>query len=515
MNGINLMPLPHTRFGIAIMASLLAGCTVGPSFHAPATSAPADWTSWRSGDAGLHRAPGPIAQDRTTQDRTTQDRAAQDRAAQDAPWWHAFGDPVLDELERRAMAASPDLQTAALHFAQSRVARRQSAAQGLPQVNASAGIERQQVSQYGPSTRLLDAVAGNNRDALAKILGEPYTLYQGGFDASWEIDLWGKVRRSLEAADAQIAEQAALLDAARLSVACDVALSYSDYRAADRRIRLLREDIAAARDRLALITARKDGGLGDASLVERQRADLGAAEAQLPALLAQQAGAESRIALLLGQRPGTLGDVLQGSTTDRALTLPDLTLGLPSAVALGRPDVRAALDRLHAATAQIGVAKADLYPSIRLGASLDLQSYQQSHLFDWASHDLSFGPTIDLPLFDGARRKAVVHLRELEQKEAAVAYEQTVLKAWAEINDALNLYAATDQQAATLRARRTAAQTGYDLIAARVAGGIGTRIDAIDTRRAQIAASRDLIDSESTLARQYITVIKATGNGGS
>ena len=109
----------------------------------------------------------------------------------------------------------------------------------------------------------------------------------------------------------------------------------------------------------------------------------------------------------------------------------------------------------------------------------------------------------------------MVHLRELEQKESAVAYEQTVLKAWAEINDALNLYAATDQQAATLRARRTAAQAGYDLIAARVAGGIGTRIDAIDARRAQIAASRDLIDSESTLARQYIAVIKATGNGGS
>ena len=485
----------RTGFGIAIMAAMLSGCTVGPQFHAPQPSAPTDWTSWRSGDATLHP-------------------AMAGEAAQQPEWWHALGDPVLDELERRAMVANPDLQTAALHFAQSRVARRQRAAQGQPQVNASASVERQQISQYGASTRLLDAVGGSNRAALAQMLGEPYTLYQGGFDASWEIDLWGKVRRTLESADAQIAEQAALLDAARLSVAGDVALGYCDYRAAERRIRLMREDMALARERLTLIAARKDGGIGDATLVERQRADLDAAEAQLPALLAQQAGAESRIALLLGQKPGALGNVLQEAATDRPLALPDLALGLPSTVALGRPDVRASLGRLHAATAQIGVAQADLYPSIRLGASLDLQSYETSHLFDWASHDLSIGPMIDLPLFDGGRRKAVVHLRELEQKEAAVAYEQTMLKAWAEINDALNLYAATGQQAGMLGKRRVAAKAGLDLVSARVAGGIGTRLDAIDARRAWIAASRDLIDSQSTLERQYIAVIKATGNGG-
>ncbi|MBB4619651.1 efflux transporter outer membrane subunit [Sphingomonas abaci] len=467
---------------MSLLALLLAGCTVGPNFVKPAPAAPGDWTSWRSGDVSL--------------------RAPIDSGAQlPADWWRAFNDPVLDELERRAFAASPDLRTAALHVAQARVQRGNAAAQGLPQVNASGQVKRQRQSEYGAGTRLFDAVAGNatgtDRDALAELLGEPFTLYQTGLDASWEIDLWGKVRRSLEAADADVTRQAALLDLARLSLASDVARNYLDLRATQHKIALAREDAAALSDRADLLSARTTGGINNHFDLERQRSELQRIEAQLPALLAQEAAQANQIALLLGERSGALGDVLKPVVDAGKPILPDLALGLPSEIALRRPDIRAAEARLHAATANIGVAKADLYPSIQLGGGFSFESYRSQNLFDWASRTWSIGPSVSLPLFDGGRRKRVVQLRELEQKEAAVNYQQTVLQAWQEIDDALNAYAAEQQQNVKLIAQLESARAALDLASARYRGGIITWLDVIDSQR--------------TRSRRPATSLRATG----
>lgn len=496
----HLRPLPPTirqALLTSTLAATLAGCTVGPDFKRPTAAAPADWQSWRSGDASLR---GVAASDNPLP----------------ADWWRGFADPVLDELEKRAFAASPDLQTAALHFTQARVQRGNAAAAGLPQVNASAGASHQRQSEYGASTRLFDALgssqSGLDRNQLAKLLGEPYELYQGGFDASWEIDLWGKVRRSLEAADASVAEQDALLDQARLSLASDVAQDYFDLRATQRRIAITREDIAALSERIELMTARTEGGINDHFDLERQRTELQAAEAQLPGLLAQEASQINRITLLLGQTPGSLADLLKPQDSDRIAVLPDLALGLPSELALRRPDIRAAEARLHSATANIGVAQADLYPSIRLGGGFNLESYKAGNLFDWASRSYSIGPTIDLPLFDGGRRKRVVRLRELEQKEAAVAFQQTVLKAWQEIGDALTAYAAEQQQNGKLAARQDSARQALDLAIARYKGGIVTWLDVLESQRAFLQARRDLADSNMRLGTRYVAVNKAMGN---
>jgi NodT family efflux transporter outer membrane factor (OMF) lipoprotein len=481
----------------SLLALGLAGCTMGPNFTKPTPATPADWTSWRSGDASLH---GSVGTDATLP----------------TDWWRAFNDPVLDELVRRGFAASPNLQTAALHVAQARVQRGSAAAQGLPQVNASGQVSRQRQSEYGASTRLLDAVvgssSGSDRDALVKLLSEPFTLYQTGLDASWEIDLWGKVRRSLEAADAGVAQQAALLDLARLTLASDVASNYFDLRAIQRKIALAREDIAALKERADLLAARTTGGINNHFDLERQRSELQGIEAQLPALLAQEAKEANQIALLLGERPGALGDLLKPVADAGKPALPDLALGLPSEIALRRPDIRAAEARLHSATANIGVAKADMYPSIRLGGGFNLESYRAENLFDWASRAWSIGPSVSLPLFDGGRRKRVVQLRELEQKEAAVTYQQTVLQAWQEIDDALNGYTAEQQQNGKLAARLDSARAAFDLASARYRGGVITWLDVIDSQRTILQASRDLADSNGRLATRYAALNKAIGN---
>ncbi|XUY30601.1 efflux transporter outer membrane subunit (plasmid) [Agrobacterium sp. rho-8.1] len=484
-------------FASSLLALVLAGCTVGPDFVKPTLAAPSDWTSWRSGDASLRTPVG-------------------SETALPADWWRAFNDPVLDDLVRRGFVASPDLRTAALHVAQARVQRGNAAAQGLPQINASGQVTRQRQSEYGAGTRLFDVVAGGasgaDRDALAELLGAPFTLYQTGLDASWEIDLWGKVRRSLEAADADVVRQSALLDLARLSLVSDVARNYFDLRASQRKIAIAREDIAALNERTNLLAARTTGGINNHFDLERQRSELQGIEAQLPALLAQEAAQANQIALLVGERPGALGDLLKPVADAGKPSLPDLALGLPSEIALRRPDIRAAEARLHSATANIGVAKADLYPSIRLGGGFNLESYRSQNLFDWASRTWSIGPSVSLPLFDGGRRKRVVQLRELEQKEAAVAYQQTVLQAWQEIDDALNGYTAEQQQNGKLAARLASARAAFDLASARYRGGVITWLDVIDSQRTLLQASRDLTESNGRLGTRYAALNKAIGN---
>ncbi|MDU5677083.1 MAG: FAD-dependent oxidoreductase [Pseudomonas aeruginosa] len=181
----------------SLLALALTGCAVGPDFRPAPVPAPDDWSSWRSGGAEVV---GP----------------AGSPGSPSAQWWRVFDDATLDHLQQRALEASPDLQTAALRYAQARVQRQTVAAQRGPAVGIEAGASRQRTSEYAANYRVLDQLAGGNRDALAEVLGEPYTFYQAGFDASWELDLWGRVRRSVEAADADIDASAALLDAARL-----------------------------------------------------------------------------------------------------------------------------------------------------------------------------------------------------------------------------------------------------------------------------------------------------------
>lgn len=486
---------PNARIftGLATIGSLLlAGCTMGPDYVRPATAAPDDWTTWRSGDPVLVAQP---ASDETIP----------------ADWWKVFDDPVLDGLVRKALAASPDIETAALHFAQARVQRSAEAAASLPQVAANADVSWQRQSEFGAGTRLFEAI-GRDRDALARLLSQPFTLYRGGFDASWELDLWGKVRRSLEAADAGIAAQGALLDLARLSVAGEVAQTYFELRATQRQATLMREEVALLRERVSLVAARVEGGIENHRELESERAALDALEAQLPVLLTREAAQINAISFLLGERPGSLRETLEPVADTSGALPPDLSLGLPSETALRRPDVRAAEARLHAATAGIGVAMADLYPSIRLGGGIALESYRRDNLFDWASRTWSIGPSLDLPLFDGGRRRSVVQLRKLEQREAAVEFQATVLRSWQEIDDALNRFASERLRHARLLARVESTRRAFDLADASYRSGAINYLAVIDARRTVLQAERDLVENEGRLRTSYAAVNKAIGN---
>ncbi|WP_448942649.1 efflux transporter outer membrane subunit [Klebsiella michiganensis] len=476
-----------------LAVTFLSGCTVGPDFKAPKPATPESWTSWRSADPALLQIPGAAA-------------------VADNQWWKRYNDPVLNALVEKALIASPDIRSATLRFASARAQQRITSSQQAPSVNATASITRTQQSENSPSTRALKE-ALPDPDELVQLMAEPYNWYQGGLDFSWEIDLWGHVRRAVEASDADSEAQKAMLELARLSIVGDVVNSYWSLRGTQQQIALAKDDEHALKERLTIIKARTDGGALDDTDFERQRSELAAIRANLIELQAQEGVATNQLLLLLNEHPGALKDLLRykpGSLSTG--TLPQLALGIPSDVALNRPDIRAAEAQLHAATARIGVAQAELYPSITLGAKINMDTYSADNFTEWGSRAWSVGPSLNLPLFDRGRRKATVVLRETDQQQAAVDYHKTVLKAWQEIDDALSRYAAAQQKLTQQQTRAESSAQALRLIEARYNGGLTSFINVLDAQRSDIQARQSLAESQRDVKTTWAAVNRSVGN---
>ncbi|WP_298234273.1 efflux transporter outer membrane subunit [uncultured Azohydromonas sp.] len=481
---------------VAAALALLVGCaTVGPDFHAPAPAVPAQRpTSAPDLASGL-----PVSEKVLPQ-----------------RWWTVFGDPVLDGLQARLLENSLDLRNAVLRFAQSRLQRSVVASQALPHVDARAQATRQRQSEHGAETRLVRALPGANREEIAELLAEPFPLYQAGFDASWELDLWGRVRRSVESADAGVEAADALLAQARLALSGELARAYFNLRLAQRQQALLDEQAAVARDALGLLEGQAAHGLIADDEVLAQRARVAELQALRPPLRAREAALLNQLTTLSGVLPGALNEALAPlplPADAAAPALPDLALGLPSALARRRPDLRAAEAQLHAATADIGIAVADLYPRIALGASAGLQSIEAGRFGEWSSRTWQIGPVLSLPLFDHGRRRATVELRKLQQQQAAVAYQQAVLKAWQEIDDALADYAAQRQRHARLRERLDERHRAWALAQGRRASGLSSELPVLQARQAWLQARADLADNDARLSTALVAVFKAAGGG--
>lgn len=489
---------PLHRGGVAACALqlvIVAGCaTVGPDFRPAVPDAPPDWSSRHGGDGSLAAPPSASA-------------------ALPADRWAVFGDAELLRLLALARRANPDLHGAALRLLQSRVAQTGVSAQRGLQLGAKVGLARQQQSEYGSASRLVGAIGGPNKQQLLDALSSPFTLYQAGFDASWEPDLWGRVLRSEEAAQAGTDGQQAALRQVQLSVAAEVARAYFGLRSAQHQRRLLQDTQEAAQETEALLAAKVRTGLADESALTRQRAQLAGLAALVPPLLAQEAQAMNRITLLCGAAPGTLNDALAAGTAQPvAITLPDLRLGLPGEVARHRPDIAAAEARLHAATAAIGIAIADLYPRITLGASFGLEAVGSTRFGQWGSRQWTLGPSLSIPIFDQGRRQATIMLRELQQQEAAVAFQQAVLRAWHEVDDAISTYLAETRRDAQLQARAQRADDEAALARARYGAGLTDYLPVLTAAIGAIEVRRELADSELRRVTSLVALYKSLGD---
>ena len=486
------MKIHPTVVALAAAALCSACTTVGPDYAPPplAEDAPPSYAARHAGSP-LLAAP-----------------STADAAALPADPWGALGGETLKALQQRARERNADIATAALQLAQARTQRDVAASRAGPTLGFSTEVARQRQSQTDPSTRILEIFPPATKQQALDVLGAPYTLYQAGFDASWEPDLWGRVRRSIEAADADEAVSAALLADVRSSIAAEVARAWLDLAAARQQTAVLQRQRTSAAELLALLQARQRHGLADASAALRQQTVVDDLAARLPPLLEAEAGAWRRIEGLCGDMPGSLAAQL-GAAASAATHWPALALGLPSTLATRRPDIRAAAARLHAATATVGVAVAELYPRVMLGAGYGSVSVGSANFATWPSQQWGYGITLDLPLFDGGRRRAAVTQRELQLQQASVAFRQTVVSAWHDVDGAVARYEAECRRGDELQRKLAASDEAFALARVRFERGLSDETPLLETERTRLEAEREAIASHAQQGLALVAVYKA------
>ncbi|HHL4077965.1 TPA: efflux transporter outer membrane subunit [Burkholderia sola] len=503
--------------------AIVAGCTVGPDYKPPKADVPDTWHAMRADGQAAPPASGVAARSSPTVD-----------ADPDPRWWRAFGDPLLDQLVERAAHDNLDVQAAVLRIAQARAQVRAAAAQGLPDVRANASYQREQLGlkgiveeqgidqrvdrlgapgspldRFGPGTGA--RVQQGARGAL-DALESPVNLWQAGFDASWELDLFGRVRRSVEAAGAQTSAAVASRDDALLSLEAEVAQTYLQLRGAQAQ-RALADDLQRAQRELLDLT-REQAAHGLASDLDVRSADARLAQirAQLPQFDQQIVLLRNGLAYLVGGAPGALDDWL---AAPRALpdVPPTVPVGLPSTLARRRPDIRRAEAELHAATADVGVAVAQFYPDISLTGQVGLRASHVRELAHWSHLFYAFGPAVSLPIFSGGALVSNLRLSQARQAEAALAYRQAVLVALRDVDNALAVYRTDQARAAALDDAVRAEQGALDLARDRYRKGLSPFLDVLDAERQWSEGRQQAEQGALQTTTDLVALYKALGGG--
>jgi NodT family efflux transporter outer membrane factor (OMF) lipoprotein len=496
------------RLRLLLLAPLLAGCTLGPNFEAPKPAAPDSWFSARQTPAPAPaNASFPIA------------------TPIEAQWWKSFRDPILTGLVERVAGSNLDVRAAGARIAQSRAQLIVTGAGNLPQINGNTSYSRELVSQEGvlsllgspstPPASQFNGTTGTNGGIPTNSTGAvipPFNLYQYGFDASWEVDLWGKVRRSIEGAKASVLASQAARNDALLSAMAEVANDYMQLRGTQERLRIARENLASANNSVQLTTDRYNRGLStelDLANAQTQASDTGAI---IPQLEQQQARLINAIGLLVGEYPGALQAELAPPKAT-PLVPPLVPVGLPSELAHRRPDIREAEAVLHTATADIGVATADFYPQVTLSGSFSIQALQFHNLGNWDARQYGIGPSLTLPIFEGGRLRATLALRQGQQQEAAANYQRTVLAAFRDVDDALTAYAAEQRRRARLTVSVAASRRAFELATMLYQQGLADFLQVLTAQRSLLSEQQQLADSTATVCTDLVALYKALGGG--
>jgi NodT family efflux transporter outer membrane factor (OMF) lipoprotein len=430
-------------------------------------------------------------------------------APSDPNWWNVFGDPVLTRLEARVAEANLDVRTAAIRIAESRYQRGATAAAQFPSVNADSKYQRELYSQNGIIS-LIGPLLGPSGSSGAAI--SPINDYNVGLDMSWELDLWGHVRRQIESADAQVDQAEDRRRDALVSSLAELARDYIQLRGTQEQIGIAETNIKVGREILQLAQQLQQKGVRTGLDAENAAAQVEGIRAQLPTLQQQQIQDLNAIALLLDLPPTALNaELIPRHAIPKSP--PRVPLGIPSELARRRPDIRAAEDQLHAATANIGVAVASFYPKFQLNGSVGLDALDFSNLFKSSSLQYMAGPSVTLPIFDGARLKSMLKLSTAQQAEAAITYHKTVLQAWHEVVNAIAAHRFEQQRRARLRAQLDHTRAALDLSRSRYNEGVADFLTVLDAERSLLQNEQQYATSTANVSLNLVTLFKALGGG--
>ncbi|HXJ33977.1 MAG TPA: efflux transporter outer membrane subunit [Candidatus Eisenbacteria bacterium] len=463
----------------ALLALALAGCAVGPDYHEPSVKLPSRWS----------------------------EAPADSEPALETPsrWWTVFADPELDSLIDRAVRANLDVQSAEARVREARAERTIAAAPFWPQATAS--------GEYTRSKQSVNAAGGSgpSGSAGARSFG-PSNLYQANFDATWEIDVFGGTRRSVEAASADIDASIDDRGAVLLTLLGDVARNYIELRGFQRQLEVSRSNLAAQKDTLDLTQARYQGGVAADLDVAQAEAQLETTASNIPTLEISAAQAVHRLGVLLGESPGTLADELSESRPIPAAPS-ELPPGLPSDLLRQRPDVRRSERQLAAATANIGVATADLYPKFSLLGTAGLSSISASDFLGGGSKLWSIGPSITWPVFQGGQIVANIEVSDAQAQQALLAYRQTILIALEDVENAIVEFSQERDRREKLAEAAKSNQRAVDHATALYTRGLTNFLNVLDAQRNLYQTESDLAQSETSVSTDLVALHKALGGG--
>jgi NodT family efflux transporter outer membrane factor (OMF) lipoprotein len=470
---------PSLRCWPALAASfgLMGGCAVGPDFSPPQPQTPASWRDTAVSGGGEGR----VITDSNP----------------DPNWWRSFADPTLSSLIERATRGNLDLQIAVIRISEARAGEQSAAAAGLPKLSATGVYTRVDPGQGVP---------------VGGALGSPINVFAGVLDASWELDLFGKVRRSVEASHASAEVAIGNRDDALVTLEAEVAQTYAELRAAQASRETAESDRAIEAEVLDLTQQRADHGLVTELDVENARTALATTEASEAQYERQIAAALNALAVLLGEVPGSLDAELATSTPIPPVP-PEVPIGLPAELAHRRPDIRVAEANLHSETASIGVATAALYPDVSLTGLGGVFGTRPQALTDWADKFYAFSPMVSLPIFEGGQLRANIRLAKAQAAEAAVNYRKTILGALEDVENALSAYRTELRRHEALERTVTAQTAALDIARNQYVHGVSTFINVLTAENSLALQHQELIESTLALTTDVVNLYKALGGG--
>jgi multidrug efflux system outer membrane protein len=457
---------------IGFVMMMLYGCfAVGPDYRAPDISVPGEWN--KSLPGGL--------------------TAALPEAQALAQWWKTFDDPELSSLMERAAVSNLDLKKARARVREARARQGIAQAGFFPTLNAA-----------GSTTR--------TRGSEQTSRGEIQDLYRLGFDASWELDVFGRVRRSVEAAQGDLQASEADYQNVLVTLLAEVALNYIEMRTLQSQLTVAEENLKAQQETLQLTEWRFAAGLVSRLDVEQARGNLESTRAQLPRLRSAIEEAKNRLAVLLGEIPGTLGARL-GPKKPIPEPPAEVAVGVPAGTLRRRPDVHRAERQLAAQTARVGVATADLYPTFSLLGSIGLEALSTHNYFDTANRAWSIAGGFAWPIFAGGAIRENIEAQDALRAQALNEYEATVLAALEEVQNALVGYSEEQNRKEALTAATDAAQQAAGLARNQYASGLIDFQSVLDAERSLLTFQDQLAQSRGQVMLDLISLYKALGGG--
>ena len=469
-------------FFAAILA--LTGCAAGPNYHSPKPDTPPQFV------ASSSAASSPVPADERDL----------------ATWWRALNDSELDSLVDRAIKANLDVAIALTRLQQARTYETVVMGSALPEVNASAGAARGTGSDLGRSRADQALVSATNTAGLTQI----NTLE--GFDAVWELDLFGKFRREIEATKYDTQAAAAARYGVITTVIADVVRAYIDLRGFQVQSGVLRQAVDVLRESLRLESIRYQRGIINELDVALATRELSTMEAQLAPMVAQEKAAQYALAVLLGEYPESMV---------QELSKPDLVPSMPAAASAGtplellkrRPDIQQVERRLASATARIGVATASLYPQVGLIGSIGAQGQGWGTSPAIGSHIWSFGPAALWPVLDFGALDAQVNVARLERRAYLLSYRRTILNAVQEVDTALDAYSAQQDRLKNLGDGLVAAQHAVDLASARYNRGLTDYLNVVDAERQLYDIQEEYAQAQVAEGEQFVQLYRSLGGG--